>query len=625
MYCHLKIELLYFLFIFSIIIFGASLFLVDASGLEFDNVMNNKNITEDVCLKYDNITRTIIICGGNVNIPNISYYFNNDLLSMIVADEWLLKSNIMVLENATLIIDGSSAKTLKIDSDYSNNLPYSIISKGNLNINNTKILGWNSTSNSPPLVMSPETIRPYILTFWNSAGTTNITNSYLADLGYKGYAGTEGISYLSGTGSLIENNTIVGNYLGLQLLNNVSDILVEHNRISKSYNEGIKLDTKANNIEILNNIINETTLHAIVCLRECNNIEIKDNILENNIGIAILIDKKGNNVTIENNSIESNTMGIMISESKDNIVSNNMIDKNGNGIFIKKASDNSIIQNNVSNSNNYGINLYSNSSWNRIENNNIKNSINSGINIAEYGTQNNKFIGNIIEGGLNIGLRLDRIINNIFDSNIVDKNQKQDYYIKASSGNVIRDSLFNNTSILFVDKRSNITVINTDNSLLSGNNVTNMVNPINNTIEIKPIQNITRLTSVDMQVFPNSSYVNISSINKDFSKNNYYKKWNSIFPETIETKFVIGGLVAGNQYILKTNKTILDLQSVGEENNIIFTYTNDELFYKFELEATKTPMFITLLILSILIIASVATFFLLRRRRRIKENNLKNR
>lgn len=624
MYCHIKIKVLYSLFIFSII-FGASFFLVNAFGLEYDNTVENKNITEDVCLKYDNITRTIIICGGNVNIPSISSYFNNDLLSMIGPNEWLLKSNIMILENAALIIDGSSAKTLKIDSDYSNNLPYSIISRGNLKIDNTKILGWNSTSNSPPLVISPETIRPYILTFWNSAGTTNITNSYLANLGYKGYVGTEGISYLSGKGSLIVNNTIVGNYLGLQLLNNVSNILIESNKISKSYNEGIKLDTKTNNIEILNNTINDTTLHAIVCLRECNNIDIKDNILQNNIGISILIDKKGNNVTLENNRIESNTMGIMISESKDNIISNNMIDKNGNGIFIKKGNENSIIQNTISNSNNYGINIYSNSSWNRIANNNIKNSINSGINIAEYGTQNNKFIGNIIEGGLNIGLRLDRIINNIFDSNIVDKNDKQDYYIKASSGNVVRDSLFNNTSILFVDKSSNIKVINTDNSLLSGNNVTNMVNTLNNTVEIKPIQNITRLTSLEMQVFPNSSYVNISSINKDFSKNNHYKKWNTIFPETIETKFVIGGLVSGNQYILKTNKTILDLQSVGEDNNITFNYTNDELIYQFELEATKTPMFITLLILSILIIASVVTFFLLRRRRRIKENNLKNR
>lgn len=621
MYYNLKKELLHFSFIFSIIILGTCIFLSNVSALEYDDLRDNKNSSEDVCVKYDNITRTIIICDGIVRIPTISSYFNNDLVYQVGEKEWLLKSNIMILENATLIIDGSSAKTIKIDSDYSKNTPYSIISRGNLKIDNTKILGWNSTSNSPPFVNSPETIRPYILTFWNSAGKTDITNSYLENLGYKGYVGTEGISYLSGEGSLISNNTIVGNYLGLHLMNNVSDIKIKDNRISKSYTEGIKLDTKANNIEIGGNTIEETNLHAIVCLRECNNVVIKDNVLQNNIGIGILIDKKGNNVTAENNYIQSNTMGMMISESKDNNIYRNIIDKNGNGIFIKKATGISIINNNISKSNNYGINLYSNSSWNRIANNHIQNSSNSGINIAEYGTQNNMISGNLIEGGLNIGVRLDRIINNIFESNIVDKNKREDYFIKSSHGNIIRDSLFNNTSFMFSDKRSNIMIVNTDNSLLSGNNVTNMVYPINNTIEVKPVQNLTKLTTLDMQVFPNSSYVNISSLNNDFSKNKDYKRWNGIFPEKIETKFVMGGLVSGNQYILKTNKTILDLVSVEKNNNIEFIFNNDEQFYKFELESTKTPMFITLLLLSMLIVASIATFFFLRRRRKIKENN----
>ncbi|WP_332700157.1 right-handed parallel beta-helix repeat-containing protein, partial [Halalkalibacter lacteus] len=77
----------------------------------------------------------------------------------------------------------------------------------------------------------------------------------------------------------------------------------------------------------------------------------------------------------------------------DNSINNNIIDKNGNGIFLKKTGHNLITKNNITGSNNYGINIYSNSSLNTIENNIIRKSMNSGINIADYATKNNKLVG----------------------------------------------------------------------------------------------------------------------------------------------------------------------------------------------------------------------------------------
>ena len=587
--------------------------------------VNDQRGIDNICLKYDNITKTIIVCDDNVEIPTIFSFFNNsNILESIGNKEWLLRSNILVLENGTLIIDGSKSKVIKIASNYSSNIPYSITSRGNLIIDNTRITSWNSTSDSQPVVSSPETARPYILTFWDSSGKTNITNSYLENLGYKGYIGTEGITYFSGKGSLISNNTISGNYLGLHLMNNVSDIAIENNDISKSNFEGIKLDTKTNNIKVFDNTIHENNLHAIACLRGCNSVDIKNNVLENNIGIGILVDKQAKKVIIENNKIKSNTMGIMIAESEDNSINNNIIDKNGNGIFLKKTGRNLITKNNITGSNNYGINIYSNSSLNTIENNIIRKSMNSGINIADYGTKNNKFVENVIEGGLNHGIRLDRTFKNNFESNVVDKNKNVDYYIKLSKDSILMNTYFNNTSILFFDKKSNLRIVNTDNKLLDGNNVTNIEYPNNNTVVILPIKNFTKLTTIDMYVVPNLSHVNISSINNDFSKNKDYKKWNAAFAEPkMQTKFIVEGFDSGSQFLLKTNETVSELVSVDKRNNIQFSFVNDGLSYIFKIEATKTPMLITILILSILIGLSAGIFFLLRRKRMVRDNNIK--
>ncbi|HYZ97063.1 MAG TPA: hypothetical protein VE524_10755, partial [Nitrososphaeraceae archaeon] len=103
---------------------------------------NNSSINEekDLCLRYENITKTIVICDGVVDIPTINNFVNNsNILENSREKEWVLKSNILILENGTLNINGLNTRLLKIDSDYSNNIAYSIISRGNLIIDNTNI------------------------------------------------------------------------------------------------------------------------------------------------------------------------------------------------------------------------------------------------------------------------------------------------------------------------------------------------------------------------------------------------------------------------------------------------------------------------------------------------------
>jgi parallel beta-helix repeat protein len=378
------------------------------------------NEEKNLCIRYENITKTIVICDGVVDIPTINNFINNsDILENSREKEWILKSNILILENGTLNINGLNTRLLKIDSDYSNNIAYSIISRGNLVIDNTNITSWNSTKNNIPDFRTPETPRAYIWTFWNAAGKTNISNSFLENLGYKSHSGTTGITFFSGNGSLIQNNTINGNYFGLQLANEISNVTINNNKISKSQFDGIHLESKTNNIKIINNRIHDNNLHAIVCKKGCNDIEIKSNILENHIGIGVLLERNTSKNYVEGNNLRNNTMGMMISESQENDIIRNKLDKNGNGIFLKNTKYNFIDSNNITNSNNYGINIFNNSTNNIVQGNSIKKSMNSGINVADYGTYNNKLIRNNIVEGPNYGLKLERTSNNILDNNII--------------------------------------------------------------------------------------------------------------------------------------------------------------------------------------------------------------
>ena len=589
----------------------------------------NSSINEEKnpCLRYENITKTIVICDGVVDIPIINNFINNsDILENSREKEWILKSNILILENGTLSINGLNTRLLKIDSDYSNNTAYSIISRGNLIIDNTNITSWNSTRNNIPDFSTPETPRAYIWTFWNSAGKTNISNSVLENLGYKSHPGTTGITFFSGEGSIVQNNTINGNYFGLQLANEISNITIKNNKISKNQFDGIVLDSKTNNIKITNNRIHDHTLHAIVCKKGCNNIEIKNNILENNIGIGILLERNTSKNYVEGNNLLNNTMGMMISESQENEMIGNNLDKNGNGIFLKSTKYNFIASNNITNSNNYGINIYSNSTNNIVQGNIIKKTLNSGINIADYGTNKNKLINNNVAEGLNYGLKLERTSNNILDNNIIEKNQNDDFFIRQSKDNKIINSNFNYTAFLLNDKKSNIIITDTKNRIIDGNNITNTAYKQNNTIILNSNNNFTKLKTTDIFVIPQSSYVNITKINYDLVKNKEYKRLDLVYPQIgIETKFIVGGFNPGNQVLIKANKEVKDLISIDNHNNSTteFTLKNDQLSYRVEFELTTTPILITIIILSILILVSIGIFFLIRKKKK-KQREINN-
>jgi parallel beta-helix repeat protein len=318
-------------------------------------------------------------------------------------------------------------------------------------------------------------------------------------------------------------------------------------------------------------------------------------------------------------------MGMMVSESSENdIIMNNFVG-NGNGIFLKNTKNNLINSNNISNSNNYGINIYNNSTNNIIKFNNIKKSMNSGVNIADYGTNNNKLVNNNIVEGPNFGLRLDRTSNNILEDNVIENNENDDFFIRQSKDNKILNSYFNYTAFLLNDEKSNMIITDTLNKIIDGNNITNTVYKQNNTIILTPNNNFTKLNTIDLSVKPESSYVNITRVNYDLEKNKEYKRIDLVYPELgIDTKFILGGFNPGSQVLVKVNKEIKDLITIGNNNSTTeFNLKNDQLSYRLEFELTTTPILITIIILSILILISISIFLIVRRKRRNREINKK--
>ena len=461
-------------------------------------IQNKESVSKNICIKYENITKTIILCNGVIS-PKIihSYFDNSDVIEKTKDKEYLLKSNIQINKNSTLRVDDTDTKWLKIESGEENG--YSITSKGNLIINNTKITSWNSTMETIPNISVPDSPRGYILTFWNADGFTNITNSYFEGLGYKKFIGTEGITYFSGDGSIIKNNTIINNYIGINIPKSVENIKIKNNNITKNQRNGINMESGANTISIIGNKIENNNLHGISCTKNCNNIEIQNNTLKNNVGTGIYIDKGSNNIKIKYNQVEKNSIGTMMANSFDIKIIRNLFDANSNGIFIKKSSNNTIDKNYIKDSRNFGINIFGGAKNNFISSNDIVGSRDNGISIKDLGTNENNIITNNITLGAKYGILFENVEKNILKNNEIYRNINGDYLIKKSKDNIIKDTIFNQTSFIFNDINSNLIVENNNNMLIDGNvEIINSVYSDKNIIKLSPQKNLTKISSLEL-------------------------------------------------------------------------------------------------------------------------------
>lgn len=335
------------------------------------------------CIDYNSDKKAIEVICGSMRLSDVDMELDNDEILENQVDEvdeenedeeekkdisdsdktWLLKANLVIGKDASFTIDQIDTNWLKIYSE--TDAAYSIRIMGTMKIDSVKITSWDPDEDDYVREGSDSNPRAFITVDNDATGTTNITNSELAYLGYDAPQ-SHGISYYGGNGSIIEGNDIHDNRFGFYS-SSVSNIDLENNNIHDNVDYGLDPHSGTNDMIIRNNTVYDNGKMGIICSNDCKNIVIESNTVYNNVGsgIALSINMRhtiirGNIVFNQTNTedMEESYNGISISESSNNQIYNNRISNSDIGIFLRKNSSNNFINDNtLIDINNYAINV----------------------------------------------------------------------------------------------------------------------------------------------------------------------------------------------------------------------------------------------------------------------------
>lgn len=592
---------------------------------------------DNSCILYDRANLTISLCGGSTNLSTINQVINSsDILNKTSDKNWILNANISIENGAKLFINSTDTDWLRINS--TGDRPFSIVVYGNLLIDRTKISSWNSTNNSKAILSeasNDSTPRGYLLMHREGTGHMNITNSDISNLGFNGLKDTWGIAYYSGSGSILQNNSISSNYRGAYFTANASNILVANNTIENNSQHGLNL-YKAKDVRILDNKILSNREHGISCARECENVLIGANNISSNGRNGIVLSEDTTGSTVKQNILKDNKRaGIAIANSSSNKADDNLMKQNGIGTIItKNSSHNTISNNSITYSDSNGILLDDYSSNNRIEKNEINHSGRSGV-YTKYATDN-VFDRNNIAENLENGMVLLNSAKNVLINNNVSANAPYNYYLRPNSTfNVIRDTYFDNALLRFFDNSSNLIVENTDNRITNNNKkVPVHAYPSNVTSVIEPITKNVFVDTLDMFAIPSMEDIQIFSISKDFDTNLKHKKWmEKASLHLPSTRYIIGSFQPDTQITIRANGSFWNAYTSNSSGYINFIYDgygqgvqtagagaaekaraeqHSYIITVFEAEANNRPAIGAIILFAILIAGSSA-YILIRR------------
>ena len=343
------------------------------------------------CIQFDSKNRVITIsCSESVHLTDLFNKLQNpDVLNREGSgnnESWILNAGITINGGSKLIIDSTDTNWLKIIADGKHAYPITVL--GSLVIDSVKITSWNPKTQNyakfkkdlRPVTKDQITnidkmLRPYIKIEDETTGTTNVTNSELAYLGYDCMAGCSGLSYYGSNGtSVIRNNELHHNRFGFYSVG-TGNLILEDNYVHHNFMYGFDPHTGTHDMIIRNNTLHDHGAQGIICSLDCNNITIE-----------------GNRVS------HSDGSGIMFSRNMTNSVArNNIVHDESKCIFLSQSRYNEIYNNTISNCYNVGIYLYHNSFENKIYDNTINNSTESTL-LADD-SKNNDISNNKIIGG----------------------------------------------------------------------------------------------------------------------------------------------------------------------------------------------------------------------------------
>ena len=303
------------------------------------------------CINYNPSTRTITVtCSNPARLTDIDNKLHDSsiLAKQSPAGVWFLNANLVIAKGATSHIDSTDTKWLKISSKVTPGTgvaklapAYWIDVHGSLKIDSAKITSWDPTTNYYARTNGSRTgsgvfilgaSRPSIVVENNATGTTDITNSEIAYLGYEQgkHKGGSGLSYYyGGDGSVIKNNIIREVYFGLYTFG-VGHMIVENNIIRNSGHYGLDPHTGTHDMIIRNNTVyNNKGGSGIICSLNCYNILIENNKVHDNAGDGIDFSRNMYNSIVRNNIVYNETIGVSVSQSHNNQISNNTISRSG--------------------------------------------------------------------------------------------------------------------------------------------------------------------------------------------------------------------------------------------------------------------------------------------------------
>ena len=346
------------------------------------------------CISYDPSIRTITVSCSSTRLSDVYNALNdsNILAKKSPAGTWFLSANLVIAKGASFHIDPTDTRWLKINSKVENGSRESKIGPayiidvfGSLKINTVKITSWDPTTNNYAIthgyrhrdIRQAGAPRPYLIVENGASGTTDITNSEIAYLGYeKGNIsgrGTDGLDYYGGDRSTLRGNNIHHQNFGFYSVG-VGHIVIENNLIHDDGHYGLDPHTGTHDMIIRNNTVYGNKGIGIICSLDCYNILIENNKVHDNAG-----------------------SGIMFSRNmSSSLARNNIVYNEDNGIFISQSHNNQIYKNIVSNST-QGINVGSGSASNKIYNNTIIRSSSHGISVSTSDAAANTIYSNIVK------------------------------------------------------------------------------------------------------------------------------------------------------------------------------------------------------------------------------------
>jgi poly(beta-D-mannuronate) C5 epimerase len=314
--------------------------------------------SDENCIGYDSSIRIITIRCKSATLTDIHKHLNdNSVLDKQADGIWLLNAGIVIANDATFTVDSKDTTWLKIVADGTTAYPIQVF--GGLKIDSVKLTSWNPETNdyaqshgsreTSGKITHPGAPRPYIRVEKEATGTTDITNSEIAYLGYEGGwgTGTSGIHYhLAGHGSVIRNNDIHHLYFGFYSVG-VGGMIIENNKVHDMGHYGIDPHTGTHDMVIRNNTVYGNNGTAIICSLDCHNILIEKNVVYNNTGSGIGFSRNMTNSVARDNNIYDQSRAIHVSRSHNNEIYNNTVSNGKSAIVLVSNSSANKVHDNI--------------------------------------------------------------------------------------------------------------------------------------------------------------------------------------------------------------------------------------------------------------------------------------